>query len=119
MKAKKDKKVIRLSERRMKTALKRYNDIMYDICCEHSSIGTNLAESTESWNLRDMVAECDYMLSCYYESGNVRCDDRFLGPEAYKEWRHETGILRRFIETYKPYIEDMVCVSGHCSKYDN
>ena len=113
------KKAIRLSERRMKTALKRYNDIMYDIACEFSSIGTSLSEDTENWNLRDMVAECDYWLSCYYESGNVRCDDRFEGPEAYKEWRHETGILKRFIAAYEPYIADMVCNGGHCSKFDN
>lgn len=103
----------------IKKATKRYNDIMTCICCEHNTIGTNYSEDTESWNLRDMVAEADYMLSCYYEEGNVRCDDRHESKESYKEWLSETGKLKRFIKAYEPFIEDMICAVGHCSDYDN
>ena len=107
-----------INKKRMETALKRYNSIMYDVGCEYNTIGEIYSENTENWNLRDMVAECDYLLMCYYEEGNVRCDDRFLGKEEYKMWIHETGILRRFIKAYEPYIMDLKCYVGHCSNYD-
>lgn len=103
----------------MEKALKRYNDIMYDVGYEHSTIGTRFSENTENWNLRDMVAEADYLLKCYYETGHCRCDDRFLGEEEYKIWVSETGKLKRFIKTYEPFIVDMICFEGHCSKFDN
>ena len=59
-----------ISERRMQTAIKKYNDLMYMLCCEHNTIGTKLSERTEEWNLRDMVSECQYQLDCYYEEGH-------------------------------------------------
>lgn len=103
----------------MKSALKRYNDIMYDVGYEHSTIGTSLSENTENWNLRDMVAEADYVLSCYYEPGHARCEDRHLGKEEYKIWVSETGKLKRFIKAYEPFIEELVCFENHCSNFDN
>lgn len=65
-----------------------------------------------------MVAEADYLLSCYYEEGNCRCDDRHLSKEDYKIWVSETGMLKRFINAYEPFIKDMICEEGHCSKFD-
>lgn len=47
--------------------IQRYNNIMCSIGYEHCTIGTDFSESTEGWNLRDMVAECDYTLSTYFE----------------------------------------------------
>jgi hypothetical protein len=66
-----------------------------------------------------MVAEADYWLSCYYESGNVRNDFRFDSADDYKVWLSETGKLKRFIKAYEPFIEEIECTEGHCSKYDN
>lgn len=103
----------------MERAISRYNDIMWNCGYEHSTINTKLSENTENWNLRDMIAEADYLLSCYYETGNVRCDDRFLGEEEYKIWRSETGMLKRFIDAYKPFVENMICTENHCSNFDN
>ena len=103
----------------MKAAIKRYNDIMYTCCYEHSTIGTIYSENTENWNLRDMVAEADYLLSCYYEEGHCRCDNRHLSKEDYKIWVSETGMLKRFIKAYEPFIEDMICEEGHYSRFDN
>ena len=103
----------------MEAALKRYNDIMYDLAYEHSTIGTKFSENTENWNLRDMVAEADYLLSCYYEEGHCRCDDRHMSQECYKLWVSETGRLKRFINAYEPFVENMVCAQGHCSRFDN
>ena len=102
----------------METALKRYNDIMYDLGYEHSTIGTRFSENTENWNLRDMVAEADYLLSCYFESGHCRYEDRLVDKEHYKMWLSETGRLKRFIKAYEPFVEDMECFEGHCSKFD-
>lgn len=104
----------------MATAIKRYNNIMSTIGYEHNTIGTNLSEDTEKWNLRDMVAECDYTLSCYYENGHCNGDMRYSDdPEERKMWYREVGYLKRFINTYSKFIKDLVCAAGHCSQYDN
>lgn len=103
----------------MEKTIKRYNSLMEDIGCEHKTINGRFSEETDGWNIRDMVAEADYWLSCYYESGNIRCDDRFDSKEEYKIWLSETGKLKRFIKAYEPFIEGIECVHGHCSKYDN
>ena len=104
----------------METALKRYNSIMNCLGYEHNTIGTSFSEDTEGWNLRDMVAECDYVLSTFYESGHCNHDMKYDdGEEGRKEWTRWTGILKRFINTYSKYIDDMICESGHCSVYDN
>lgn len=104
----------------LETAIKRYNGIMGDIGYEHNQIGTRFSENTENWNLRDMVAECDYALSCYYEDGHVNGEMRYSeDPEERKTWKSETGRLERFIKAYEPFIDDLVCFEGHCSKYDN
>ncbi len=100
-------------------ATTRYNDLMYDLCHEHHTIGTKLSQGTENWNLRDMVAECDYHLSTYYESGHMNADLIHGDEDERKAWRSETGKLRRFIKRFKPYITDMKCTTGHCSRYDS
>lgn len=104
----------------MIVATKRYNDIMMDIGYEHNTIGTEYSEDTDGWNLRDMVAECDYTLSCYYEDGHCNAEMRYsTDPEERRMWKSETGRLRRFIKAYEPFIGDMVVATGHCSSYDN
>ena len=104
----------------IKTAIKRYNGIMANIGYEHNTIGTTLSEGTENWNLRDMVAECDYTLSCYYEEGHCNGDMRYSDDEVERKmWRSETGRLKRFIEAYKPFINNLVCYENHCSSFDN
>lgn len=105
------------TEKQLASAFRKYNEIMFALCREHLTIGTGFSENTENWNLRDLVAECDYQLSTYYESGHVNCDE--LKHEDYKTWRSETGKLKRFIAHWEPYIADLTCAEGHCSKYDN
>ncbi len=102
--------------------IKRYNDLMISIEMGHSSIGTPYSdEITSYWNLRDMVAECDYILSTYYEDGHINGELRHSDEEEDKKlWKSETGKLKRFIKTYGPLTEGMECVSVHCgSSYDN
>ena len=108
-----------MDEKELKKATRRYNNIMAAIGYEHNTIGTNLSEDTETWNLRDMVAEADYTLSTYYEEGHCNNDMRYSDDsEEKKMWRRETGRLKRFIEAYEPYIHDMECSEGHSSQYD-
>ena len=109
-----------MNEFNFEKAVKRYNDIMMSLCYEHVTIGTRYSEDTEGWNIRDMVAECDYVLSCYFENGHCNADLRYSDePEERKLWRSETGKLKRFIAAYEPFIEGVICESGHCSQYDN
>ena len=104
----------------MAEAIKWYNRIMNSIGYEHKTIGEPLSEDTENWNLRDMVAEADYILSCYFENGHILGDMRYGDEDERRIWRNETARLKRFIEVYSKYIEGMTCTEGHCSgKYDN
>ena len=104
----------------MKKAIERYNDLMMRLCYEHVTIGTRFSEGTEDWNIRDMVAEADYVLSCYYEEGHCNGDMRYSDDEEERKlWRSETGRLKRFINAYEPFIEGVRCSENHCSDYDN
>lgn len=102
---------------------KRYNDIMLNLAREHLCIGKEYdmydaqseRDKVNNWNLRDMVAECDYHLSTYYEDGHVNYD---LKAEDPATWKYETKLLRSFINDYKNKINDLVCFEGHCSNYD-
>ena len=129
-----------ISERRMKTAIKKYNELMCMLCCEHNTIGTRLSERTEEWNLRDMVSECQYQLDCYYEEGHNAyealhaLDDYYLTAEDLLDkqrfrtyMRMKDGVdackkemkaLQKFISTYKKDIVGMECHQGHCSIWD-
>lgn len=107
-----------ITEKQMKSSVNKYNEIMEILGYEYNTIGTLLSENTESWNLRDMIAECDYVLSTYYECGHCNYDLRYGDENCRKEWMTEVGMLKRFINHWKPYINDMKCAIGHCSKYD-
>lgn len=129
-----------ISERRMKMAIKKYNELMCMVCCEHNTIGTRLSERTEEWNLRDMVSECQYQLDCYYEEGHNAyeqlhaldgvsmtfdelMDDRVIERHTWmvigvEEAKKEMKALRQFINTYKKDIVGMECHQGHCSMWD-
>ena len=122
-----------MKELNIEKATDRYNTLMFRICCEYLSIGTKFSEGTESWNLRDMVSECKYLLGCCYEDGNLNSEGSatifelvdYYGysedeaKEIKSEWLSKTRRLRNFIKAYEPYIKDMKCTTGHCSCYDN
>ena len=109
----------------MKTATKRYNDIMYSLCLDHLTVHEKNSKAeagseAKGWNLRDMVAEADYQLGLYYEEGTNAGEMRYSDYESErKAWRSESGKLKRFIEAYKPFIGGLKCIEGHCSQYDN
>jgi hypothetical protein len=99
-------------------AVERYNDCMFETCYEYCTIGTRFSENTENWNIRDMVAEVDYILSCYYEEGHARYEMQYDKDER-KAWEKETKMLSKFIDDYKLFIQNVKCHIHHCSKYDN
>ena len=119
-----------MKELNLKKAIDRYNSIMMDFCWEHCTIGTSYSECTEEWNLRDMVSEAQYHLDTCYEEGNLQAEGSDLQElydmgysdcsvkEIRKEWLSKTRRLRNFIEAYKPYITELKCFVGHCSKFD-
>lgn len=106
-------------------ARKRYNDLMYSLCLDHLTVWEvgskeEVGSEAKGWNIRDMVAECDYQYGLYLEDGTVQGEMRYSDYESErKAWRSESGKLKRFIEAYKPYIDGIKCASGHCSQYDN
>lgn len=107
----------------MKTATKRYNNIMFDIAREHNTIGTSFSENTEKWNLRDMVSEMQYTLDLWNDETSLAWEDAHDGSQPawkpwYREWQNEKARMKRFIDAYSPHIDDMVCAIGHCSCYD-
>lgn len=84
----------------------RWDTIMNDLCLEHLTIKDQLSELsvqkkyygvengiTVGW----MLSEAEYWLSCYYEEGNCRYDDRLLGEYEYASWKSESGKLKRLV----------------------
>jgi hypothetical protein len=100
-----------------KNLVNRWNSVMNDIGCEHLTIGTVLSEleaSKDYYNVKDgisvswMTNEAKYWLSCYYEAGNLRCDDKYCNSESYKVWLSETGKLKRLIARLEEAESEMV-----------
>lgn len=99
--------------------VKRWNSVTNSIGCEYLTINEELSELEERkeyYNIEDgisvgwMIEEAKYWLSCYHESGNVRCDDRFLDSENYKIWVSETGMLKRLIARLEKLDYSMMVV---------
>ena len=126
-----------ISERRMQTAIKKYNALMYRLALDHNTIGTRLSEHTEEWNLRDMVSECQYQLDQFSEYGTCQWESLHALDDIDKDtddtWEQryyadhidevnsakaDMKTLRQFINTYKKDISEMECHEGHCSMWD-
>lgn len=95
----------------------KWNDIMECICCEYLTIGTRLSEletRKEYYQIEDgisvgwMLEEAKYWLSCYYESGHIRYEDKFDSEDGYKTWVSETGKLKRLIAKLETMEDSMV-----------
>lgn len=92
-----------ISDEEFEIAKKQYNNIMNKLGREYLRVPDG--ENTENWNLRDMVAECDYNANAGSEMG-------LMG--------YEVAMLRRFIKKYADKVQDMKCTTGHYSKrFDN
>lgn len=95
----------------------RWNNLMNDLCLEYLTINTRYSEletHKQYYNIEEgisivwMLKEAKYTLSCYYEEGHCRCDDRFEGKAEYKTWVSETGKLKRLIATLEKMENTLV-----------
>ena len=95
----------------------RWDSVMNCIGCEHIMIDDRLSELENHktyYEIEDgisiswMLTEAKYWLSCYYETGNVRCDDRFYDEDNYKIWLSETGKLKRLIARLEKMEDSMI-----------
>lgn len=115
-----------VSERRMKTAIKKYNELMYYLGLGFNTIGTDESEETENWGIREMVDECEYQLGMYYEKGTAQYDalhdmdgemmtletlmdkEQFTKYMIRKDWvddeKKKVQALRKFINHYKRFV---------------
>lgn len=100
-----------------------YNNIMFDICHEHCTIGTSFSENTSDWNLRDMISEMQYTLDLWNDEESLPWIDAHDETQPawkpwLKGWRAEIARMKRFITKYKDEALTMKCTEHHCSIYD-
>ena len=80
----------------MEKIRERYKKLMHELSLEY------LADEADGLIVEDMVKECEYWLSCYYEDGNSLADMRYdEDPHVRKIWRSHTEKLKRFIARFK------------------
>lgn len=104
----------------MEKVIAEYNDMMFSLCLEFCTIGTDYSQDTEDWNLRDMVSESQYQLDCYYDDDKASSESRY-SDDLYErnQWKNDTKRLKAFIRKYEKHIDELECTVGHCSKFDN
>lgn len=71
---------------------------MIFVSSEHLTIGTSFSEGTDHYTIEDMVKECRYVLSTYFEGGHSNSELKEIEPE---RWYLVTSKLNRFILRYK------------------
>lgn len=75
--------------------MSRYDNLMNSLCFEGSKVNNLLEEKNEIITIKNLVEECKYCLSLYYEEGNSRSRE-----ENDTNWLSETNKLKRFINRY-------------------
>ena len=125
-----------ISKRRMETAIKKYNDLMYKYGLDHLAIH----KENEHWNLRDMVSEVCYQYESATTNGFSQKDEYDDACEDYKEFKDDdskfgrmrfkqaTYIInhyremlndyRRFMVRYRKEASQMKCTEKHSSMWD-
>lgn len=114
---------MKLDEKGLNPAIiKRYNGIMVDLGYEHECFGPEYEcardDDNSRWNLKDTVANMDYYLSTYYESGH---SNEMLREDEPDVWRSHVGKMKRYIARYLPICKEFGLKTSerHCSKYDD
>ena len=110
----------------MDKIIKRYNNLMYSLGREHVTIGTEDTEepeSTNKWNLRDMVSEVQYWLDSWQSDDSIYREaayDTSLPDhkEVYSQYRNDLARMERFIARFENEALTMKCTEKHCSRYD-
>ena len=102
-------------------AINEYNDIMILIGREIFTINTkySIDNDLDRWNLRDMVAECDYVLNnLYFKNGSIKFESRLDNEITEEIWVQDTKKLMGFIQKYKTFAMQMKCYICHDSIFD-
>lgn len=89
-----------------------YNRLVTEAGFSDRTMGS---QYTENWNLRDMVAEMDYIRSTFYEPGHVNNKMRTGDPKAWLSFIDRIGY---FLRKYREHIGDLVAHTTHNSKFD-
>lgn len=98
--------------------VKRWNKIMNRIGLEHENIsdtselccmpdhylGHGCKRITKSW----MISEAEYWLSCYYEKGNSRHDEKYEDEWCRNNWYSETSCIKRLIDFLNKVDSELV-----------
>ena len=105
--------------------IKRWNNLMYTLCFEYEELPTSsdddlrfseVASMRKYYGVEDGVtygylkSNLKYWLSCYYECGHCRYEDKFEDKESYDTWVSETGKLKRFIKALEKYDDDEIVI---------
>ena len=99
----------------MRSVIRTYNHLVIDLGYDCDIISPENPD-TENWNLKDMVAEIEYIRSTYYDKNHK---NNKLRNEDPGEFNRRTNRLRNFIRTYRPFIEGMEAYTIHNCKYDD
>lgn len=104
---------------------KRFDRIMWDLGIEYLCVVkatdgdcSSIYDDRKYYDIEDgvtigwMQREAEYWLSCYYEPGHCRCDDKHEGKDGYKVWVSETGKLNRLIKALEKYDATAVIEDG-------
>lgn len=94
----------------------RYNTVMQIIGCEHLMVeqDSEICTARKAYGTENGVTigrmrhEAEYWLSCYYEPGHCRYEDRKLSGEDYRTWVSETGYLKSLVKSLARYEDDVV-----------
>lgn len=98
----------------MGEAIRDFNNTMYFTGRWNKMIYEGSTKA-RTWNIRDLVAECDGILNNYYEDGKPYLPYTCWDVE---KWQNDVNTLSSFIESYKPYIKGMKCHCSHFSQYN-
>lgn len=82
-------------------AEKEYNKLMDYICAEHSRTDQ---ESYFFGTIGDFVNECQYWISCYHESGHLRCIEECDSTIEKAMLKDEELRLVKFVKKYERFI---------------
>lgn len=128
----------KMTERRMRNAIKCYDDLMFKYGYDHLTISEG---ETHGWNLRDMMSEVAYQLECVLDPMSSQGDEYedalqtlewFKGgtdkhsvqrcKEAIAVINHrneKVADLRKFLKRYRYDVYDLKCTVRHSSAWDN
>ena len=107
-----DRRLSTTSDKHFKFKLNKYNVMMNELGYPDSVVTD---EINKDWNLRDMVAEADYIRSLYVYGGPKSSLKKTDNPR----YTSELARLHHFLRANRNNIDHLTVTVKHNSKYDN